>query len=324
MTDQQNNMSENQPPLDLGLTPPPRRQPKPWAVALVVLVGALGGFTLIGPFIGLAVAFPFYSGDLLNYLSDIGDPVGKPFMKTPMMIVQGVATFVGLAVIPTMMWSSMTNRKVTELIKENKPNIILFLMAAGIVVFFMGPNSVVIELNSKMNLPDGGFESWARDFEERAGELTKYLTSFSTLGQYLGGVLVIAILPALGEELVFRGYLQPAFQRATKNPHVAIWLSAILFSALHLQFYGFIPRVLLGAVFGYLYLWSGNLLIPMFAHFVNNFLAVTMIYSGLSDLPGMELEEPTAMPWYLVVITTAVFVSLTYMFYKSRRPVTIN
>jgi uncharacterized protein len=83
---------------------------------------------------------------------------------------------------------------------------------------------------------------------------------------------------------------------------------------MHLQFYGFVPRVLLGALFGYLYYWSGNLIVPIFAHFVNNFIQVTLIYMGLTDAPGMETEDPTAMPWYGVVLSTAICGLLLYRF----------
>jgi len=130
---------------------------------------------------------------------------------------------------------------------------------------------------------------------------------------------VIAVLAGFGEELVFRGLLQPELHKATGNIHFAIWTSAIFFSALHMQFYGFIPRMFLGALFGYLYYWSGNLIIPMFAHFFNNFMAVTSIYYGFSDLPGMESDKPESAPWYLVIFMTAICGLLIYVFQKAFR-----
>ncbi len=152
--------------------------------------------------------------------------------------------------------------------------------------------------------------------EEQLAEITKYLTSFTNFGQYLFGVLVIGILAGIGEEIVFRGLIQPQLYKATGNIHFAIWASAIFFSALHLQFYGFVPRVFLGALFGYLYFWSGNLWVPIFAHFTNNFLAVSSIYFGLSEVPGMETENPEQAPWYAVLVMTVICAALIYLFQK--------
>jgi hypothetical protein len=91
-------------------------------------------------------------------------------------------------------------------------------------------------------------------------------------------LVLVAIIPAIGEELVFRGVLQKLFGEWTKNKFMGIWISAILFSAMHLQFYGFIPRMLLGALLGYSLLWTGSIWIPILGHFVNNAFAVLLTY----------------------------------------------
>ncbi len=144
----------------------------------------------------------------------------------------------------------------------------------------------------------------------------EFFTAFDSSGDFLLGVVVIALLPAIGEELVFRGMLQPELFRATGNHHAAIWISAIIFSAFHLQFFGFVPRMLLGALFGYLYVWSGNLLIPMLAHFVNNGFSVLMMYLYQKGTIPIDLDAPEAAPWPLVVGFTTVFIALMYYFKK--------
>ena len=96
--------------------------------------------------------------------------------------------------------------------------------------------------------------------------------------QLIIGFLVIAVLPAIGEEIIFRGMIQNDFYRATRNIHLSIWISALLFSAIHIQFFGFFPDCFLVRLFGYLYYWSGNLLMPMLAHFINNgFTVATLV-----------------------------------------------
>ena len=157
---------------------------------------------------------------------------------------------------------------------------------------------------------------WARDAEDRTAKLTEVMTSFSSVSDLFIGLAVIALLPAIGEELVFRGLFQNELFRGSGNIHVSIWVSAIIFSAIHIQFYGFIPRVLLGALFGYLYFWSGNLLIPMLAHFTNNGFSVMMIYFNQKELAGVDLENPEAAPWYVAIVCTILTALLLYYFKK--------
>jgi hypothetical protein len=191
----------------------------------------------------------------------------------------------------------------------------MLLVIFVIVISFMATNSIFIDWNAHLNFPDSlkGFEQWARERENLAESVTKFLTQFSGLNELAIGFFVIAILPAIGEELVFRGMLQPQLYRSSKNIHVAIWTSALMFSAFHLQFFGFVPRMLLGALFGYLYYWSGNLLMPMFAHFVNNGFSVLMLYLRQQNVTDMDVEAPEAAPWQAVVgFTLLVMVLLIY------------
>ena len=132
----------------------------------------------------------------------------------------------------------------------------------------------------------------------------------------LVAMLVIAVLPAIGEELVFRGLIQNELYRGTKNIHVAIWVAAILFSAIHFQFFGFVPRLLLGALFGYLYYWSRNLWIPILAHFVNNGLSVLVMYFYQRGSFEYDLENPESVPLNAVIISGVVTIGLLYYLYQ--------
>ncbi|MFM8959738.1 MAG: lysostaphin resistance A-like protein, partial [Bacteroidota bacterium] len=123
------------------------------------------------------------------------------------------------------------------------------------------------------------------------------------------GVVVLALLPAFGEELVFRGSLQPILQQRLRNPHAGVWVSALLFSAIHGQWLGFVPRCLLGALFGYLVLWSGSVWPAMMGHFCNNllsFLAYKLNWWGMRN--SQVLSEATfrwednPFPWYIALI----------------------
>lgn len=130
------------------------------------------------------------------------------------------------------------------------------------------------------------------------------------------GFVVIAIIPGIGEELLFRGVLQNSLHRVTKNKHIAIWVAAFLFSAIHIQFYGLVPRMMLGAVFGYLYVWSGNLWYPMIAHATNNGLAVIIAYASQSSESEFDIDEAESVPLVLKMIGAIVFLVMIYGFKK--------
>jgi len=268
--------------------------------------------------LGFFIAIPFYDGSIFDLPEKISNPTLYPEIRLPLVIIQGSATLIGLILIPLLYLFSMERINPIIWIRSKDTSALMLLVTGFIVVAFMATNSVIIEWNANFVFPEflKEFGVWARERETLAEELTRFFTAFDSFGDFLLGVVVIALLPAIGEELVFRGMLQPELFRATGNHHAAIWISAILFSAFHMQFFGFVPRMLLGALFGYLYVWSGNLLIPMVAHFVNNGFSVLMMYLYQKGTIPIDLEAPEAAPWPMVVGFTAVFVALMFYFKK--------
>ncbi len=148
------------------------------------------------------------------------------------------------------------------------------------------------EMNSYFHLPSfmKGLEEWMRTSEAQAAKITEAFLVMNTPGDLVFNLFMIALIPAIGEELLFRGLVQNIFAGWLKNKHVAVWLSAILFSAMHMQFYGFIPRLLLGAMLGYLLVWSGSLYLPILAHFINNAAAVIFTYTYQNKLSTFNAD----------------------------------
>ncbi len=138
-------------------------------------------------------------------------------------------------------------------------------------------------LNQQLPLPD-----WAGSMEEGAARLTRGLLVMDSAGEFLLTLLVVAVLPAIGEELVFRGALQRQFRLSTGNPLLAIWLSALIFSAFHLQFAGVLPRMLLGAGLGYLYYWTRSLWVPIVAHFLVNGMQIIVTFVQREEMAQPE------------------------------------
>jgi membrane protease YdiL (CAAX protease family) len=289
-----------------------------WLSIILILITATLGFVVIGPLIGFAIAMPFYDGTMFDLITNLSDPTAHPEIRQPILIMQGCATLIGLIIIPALYVWSIEKTNALAWITENSTSIVIVVITSAIVISFMAINSVFIEWNANFTFPDflKEFGDWARERETQAEELTKFFTTFDSTSDFLFGILVIALLPAIGEELVFRGMLQPEIFRASGNHHIAIWVSAIIFSAFHMQFFGFVPRMLLGALFGYLYVWSGNLLLPMVAHFVNNGFSVLMMYLYQKGTITTDMDSPEAAPLPLVASLTLVFVVLLFYFKK--------
>jgi uncharacterized protein len=285
--------------------------------AFFILCTVVIGFVIVGPIIGLLFSLPFYEGSVLELGEKIQNPLQYPELRVPVLIMQGFATLIGLILIPALYLFSFERLSVVRLLNKNI-SVSIAIVVALATIAFMGTNSIFIEWNATFTFPDflKGFGEWAREREDLAAELTKFFTAFNSVGDLVLGLFVIALLPAIGEELVFRGMLQPEFYRASGNQHAAIWISAFIFSAFHMQFFGFVPRMLLGALFGYLYVWSGNLWMPMIAHFVNNGFSVLMIYLYQKGTITVDIESPEAAPWPVVASFTIVFAGLLYYFHK--------
>lgn len=179
-----------------------------------------------------------------------------------------------------------------------------------ILTFCMFPiTSFTGEINSSIHLPSSlsGIENWMLEKEKTADSLIDTLINSVSIWGMILNLITIAIVPAIAEELIFRGVLQKIFGRLFKSVHIGIWFTAIVFSAVHLQFLGFLPRLILGLAFGYLYLWSGTLWLPIIAHFINNAFPVVLTYikgaSALNETPDIVLwKQALIIPIPLTII----------------------
>ncbi|HEY0744547.1 MAG TPA: CPBP family intramembrane glutamic endopeptidase [Chryseosolibacter sp.] len=293
----------------------PERHP---VITLLLILSIVGiGFIFVGPFIGFFAALPFYPGSMLEMTEAIQDPVNHPELKIPLYIMQGFATLIGLIVGPAL-FLARDGKPVSLFFKNGKAEFLPIIITIIVVIVFMVVNSIFIEWNSTVNFPSflDDFERWARELEDNAERTTEYLTQFASWWEFMIAVLVIAVLPAIGEELVFRGLIQNELYKATKNIHVSIWFAAILFSTIHFQFFGFVPRMLLGALFGYLYYWSGSLSLAILAHFVNNGASLLALYLYQKGTFEFDLETPQSAPANVVMFAALVTGGLLYYFYK--------
>ncbi len=213
---------------------------------------------------------------------------------------------IGLFVLPPFLYLMYQKEKPLEFLNLKKKvdfRTIVFL----ILIFFLSIPLMeyLISFNNKLVLPESlhSIEVWMQTAESRAAELTTAFLQMNGISDLIINLFIIAVIPAIGEELLFRGVLQKQLGKWTKNGHLAVWIAAFLFSAIHLQFYGFLPRLILGALFGYFYLWSNNLWVPIIAHFINNATAVFISYylgTGQTDIP-LEAMQREGSEIYLII-----------------------
>lgn len=179
-------------------------------------------------------------------------------------------------------------------------------VAATLMVLALPGINLLSYLNQQMTLPDflAPLEAFMKQQEEAAAALTEQFVKADNIGILLINIALMALLPAIAEELTFRGLLVSPFKTQT-----AIWCSAILFSAIHFQFYGFVPRMLLGALFGYALCWSGSIWAPMLMHFVNNCSAVLLYYIAYArgwDTEAMDAFGTGSTLWVGILSLLAI------------------
>ena len=276
----------------------------------------IGGMLFVGPVVGMLAALPFLPHNLEAIKHFLLTPTQEPVYKNAFLILQAGNSLGWLILTP---WLYLRVVKKTSLRSCFKrfaplPRPLLLTFILGIMVMIV--NSPVIEWNKQVHFPEfmSGFEQWARAQENMLARVTELLTQFDSFGQFILAFAVISLIAGFAEEFFFRGVLQKHLQQYF-NPHAAIWTTAILFSAIHLQFFGFVPRMLLGAFFGYLYYYSGSLFYPMFAHALNNGASVFFVYMiQQSGNPQPAAEEPS-FPLYASAL--AFFsVIILFFYYK--------
>lgn len=177
--------------------------------------------------------------------------------------------------------------------------VVLLVFAVQPLVGFLGA------INHSITFPESlaSVEQAFKNMEEMAASMIARMLSDKSLLGILINLFIIAVMAAVIEEVFFRGCLQQIILKIVKNKHVAIWTTAIIFSVIHMQFYGFLPRVLLGALLGYLFVWTSNLWIPIIAHFVNNFTAVVLqiAYYGTPQYDRIENFDLNEDMWILPI-----------------------
>lgn len=299
-----------------------------WRSFLVLI-----GFILIGMAVGnifsTAIAYFILSGTTATPVESLQalfvTPEQIPHGWWLMMLLQGF-THIGTYLIPSLLFVRWILKKDIHWFNfREAPKPVIWLASILIAISVMPLNSRIIEWNKNMKLPTflSGVESWMQQQELRLEKLTEFLVTFTGLPQLLIALLVIGVIAAVGEEILFRGLVQRLLKRAWGNAHLAIWVSAIIFSTIHFQFYGFFPRILLGALFGYIYYWTGNISSAILAHFTNNAFTVILFYLYNEKYINENIDQMEPASWGMCLVSLFVTGILGYIIRSGVRAKTV-
>ncbi len=259
----------------------------PFAKLLLLILTMLAS-TLVIVTLGMLLAMPFFGTDVLNMREGF-EAVNINFLKYAQLL-----SHLGLFVAASLIFAFLVGRNPMTYLQGRKAPMFSGLIISVLIMLAALPMvNYVMELNQQFSLPEslGRLEEWMRQSEDAAEEMTERFLDVSSWQGLVFNIFLIAVVPAVGEEFIFRGALQRILRQWFGNVHIAVIVAAILFSAMHLQFYGFLPRLLLGLVLGYMFIITGNIWVPVVAHFFNNAAAVLMHFMVHNNIIDYQVED---------------------------------
>ncbi len=307
--------------MDISLNYLQRQPPFTQMMMLVLLIIATAFLTF---FVGILLAIPFFGRDiyvLIAHASEMNTAQDLALLKYFQVVSQ-----LGIFIIPAFVFAALMSRRIWHYLQMNSLPDSRQVVAVLFLVFAILPGiNWLMEINAALSLPSWlqGVESWMRASEDEAARLTEAFLATTTPGGLVVNLFIVALMAAVGEELLFRGILQKLFTSWFGNVHLGVLVTSILFSMFHLQFFGFLPRLLLGILFGYMLVWSGSLWLPILAHFINNASAVLVYYfynRGAIDTPAEDFGTIQNLP--LLMLSLLASAGLMFIIYHYQKKTT--
>ncbi|MEI6122433.1 MAG: CPBP family intramembrane glutamic endopeptidase [Bacteroidota bacterium] len=297
----------------------PILQQKPPYLQLLFFMMILLASLILVNLLGVLLAIPFFGRGFVDGLS-AGYNLSSPEVIAKLKYLQ-IVNQVAMFLVPVAVFALFSGGVFRYVKLSAKIPWLLLLLAVCVMVVGLPFINWIGEVNANLSLPRAfsGVEQWMRASETEADNITTAFLSTTTLGGFLVNLLMIAVLPALGEELFFRGTLQKIFSKWFKNIHVSVLVTAFIFSAIHFQFFGFLPRFLLGMFLGYAFYWARNLWVPIAIHFVNNALAVVVAFLAARGAIQANFDTfgSSSSAW-IVLLSTLTVAVLVFLLYRLR------
>jgi membrane protease YdiL (CAAX protease family) len=288
---------------------------RPVWIQLLLFVGMAMGILMIFSLIGMSILSSMTGINMFD-VSDTSKWNANPKMLTyvrGMLLLQ----FFGLFVIPSLLFAYFSDPKPLRYLGLTKPvKPIYWILGIASLLIAIPLVEYTGLLNRQVNF--GGLQQWMQSMEDEAMQQIKFMLGKHTISELVTNIIFISLFAGIGEELFFRGVLQRLFIKAFKNPWMGIIVTAFLFSALHVQFFGFIPRFLLGILLGAVYWYSGSLLTAIVAHFLYDAFFIVWAYFQpqiIEDTQGTIANG--SMQIMLALISTVLVLLIIWLMKKN-------
>lgn len=289
---------------------------RPVWIQLLLFIGMAMGIFMVISLLGMGILSAmtgisiFEVGDIAKW--DNANPKMLTYIRG-MLLIQ----FLGLFVIPSLLFAYFSDPQPLQYLGLTKP--------AKPIYWILGIASLIIAIplveytglvNRQVNF--GALQKWMQSMEDEALQQIKFLLGKRTVSELITNIIFISLFAGIGEELFFRGVLQRLFIKAFKNPWAGILITAFLFSAMHIQFFGFVPRFLLGILLGAVYWYSGSLLTAIAAHFFYDAFFIILAYFQpqiIDDAEGALFNSSIQL--IMALISTALVLLIVWIMKKN-------
>ncbi len=274
------------------------------------------GMVIVGYLLGAATVIALYGVNTLMAIARLN--LAEANVVNALWVLQIISTTIPILAASLVFVYAVVKDPREYLRPAFKFSPFLLVVIFCVMLFISPLIELLSNINQKMVLPHflDGLQHWMRNAEDQAQKLTTILLQMKTVWSMIIKVLFIGLVTAIVEEFMFRGCIQTIFTRWTKNTHAAIWITAILFSAFHMEFFGFLPRLLLGVVFGYLVAWSGSIWTSVWAHFINNGTAVVVTYLFQNKMIKINPEDQHIFNYSNYIFSLIIILFLLYLYHN--------
>lgn len=251
-------------------------------------------------------------------VSTITTFASSSFTELSVLRIAQISSQIFTFVLPPILYVMLVKENPISALGLNKVKFYWLLLGVAMMYAILPLNSAFAEWNASLKLPESmkALEEMMKSLQDAAQEVTEKMLNVNNIGGLIINIIMIAGLAALGEELLFRSLLQTSLIKICKNAHVGIFIASAVFSFIHFEFYGFLPRLVLGLLLGYMFYFSGSIWVPMLMHFVNNGTIVVLYFLNNKGITNIDLDTfgKTSTP-----ILIASIIAMIALFYFSAR-----
>jgi membrane protease YdiL (CAAX protease family) len=279
-------------------------------IFILITFGIIGA----GYLIGASIIVGLFGMDILMEVARLN--LSNPNATTGLWILQIISTTIPI-LIASLVFAFYVVKAPAEYLKTGFK---FHWLLPVLVLFIMLISSPLIEclsnINQKLDLPPilNNLEKWMRDTEAQARRVTEVFLQMKTIPQLLFNLLIVGLATSVVEEFMFRGCIQTILFKWLNNQHAAIWITAALFSAFHMEFFGFLPRMMLGVLFGYFVYYSGSIWTAVWAHFINNGTAVVASYFYQNKKLSVNPDDTHIFNWPIYLFSLIIVLFLLYLY----------